>query len=105
MDSRVSASELARLAVTVHIPPALRAFTSGQDEVVMEARDVAALLRELDRSFPGIRERILDETGRTRPYVNIFLNEEVVRGSLENAALAGGDVVFILPSVAGGSLG
>lgn len=105
MEPRASATELARAGVTVHIPPALRTFTSGQDEVLIEARDAASLLRELDEAFPGIRGRIIDETGRTRPYVNIFVNEEVVRGPLEHVSLAAGDVVFILPSVAGGCLG
>lgn len=105
MDSRVSASELARAAVTVHIPPSLRSLTGGQGEVVLEVRNLADLLRELDGAFPGIRGRILDETGRIRPYVNVFVNEELVRGSLQGAALAAGDTVFILPSVAGGSRG
>ena len=105
MDSRVSAKELGRVGVTVHIPPALRSFTSGQDEVLMEARDVASLLRELDAAFPGIRGRITDETGRMRPYVNLFVNEDLVRRPLEQVALGAGDAVFILPSIAGGSLG
>ena len=105
MDSRISVGELARAGVTVHIPPALRSFTSGQDEILMEAHDAAALLRELDKAFPGIRDRIVDETGRTRPYVNVFVNEELVRGPPERVVLAAGDSVFILPSVAGGCHG
>lgn len=105
MEAGVSARELVRMGVMVHIPPALRSFTSGQDEVVMESRDAATLLRELDRAYPGIRGRILDETGKVRPYVNVFVNEELVRGPLEGVALAAGDAVYILPSVAGGTLG
>ncbi|HYM39672.1 MAG TPA: MoaD/ThiS family protein [Thermoplasmata archaeon] len=105
MDSRVSPAELVRLAVTVYIPPALRSFTHGQDEVLVEAHDADALLRQLETAFPGIRGRILDETGRPRPYVNVFVNEELVRGSLETVVLLPGDRVHILPSVAGGLLG
>ncbi len=105
MDSRVSREELARSGVTVRIPPALQSFTHGQDEVLVEARDADVLLRRLDAEFPGIRGRVLDETGRTRAYVNLFVNEELVRGPLERVALAPGDRVFILPSVAGGSVG
>lgn len=105
MESRAPPEELARAAVTVHIPPALRSFTDGQDEVLLEARDAAVLLRELDRAFPGIRERILDERGRTRPYVNVFVNDDLVRVPLEKVALDAGDAVFILPSVAGGCRG
>ncbi len=105
MESRVPPEELARAGVKVHIPPALRTLTDGQDEVLMEAGDAATLLRELDRAFPGIRGRVLDETGRTRPYVNVFVNEELVRGPLDKVPLAAGDAVFILPSVAGGCIG
>lgn len=105
MESRPSPEELARSGVTVRIPPALRSLTEGQDEVVVEARDAAGLLRRLDDAFPGIRGRIVDETGKVRPYVNIFVNGELTRGSLEHVGLAAGDSVFILPSVAGGSHG
>jgi molybdopterin converting factor small subunit len=105
MESRVSPEAIVRAAVTVHVPPALRSFTHGQDEVLLDARDADALLRVLDAAFPGIRGRILDETGQTRPYVNVFVNEELVRGPLERVALMPGDRVHILPSVAGGSRG
>lgn len=86
----------------VRIPPALRSYTDGQDEIVLEANDVAAVLHALNASFPGIRDRVVDETGRRRPYVNIFLNEELVTSSLPEAKLKPGDTVHILPSVAGG---
>ncbi len=102
MESRPSPEELARSGVTVRIPPALRSFTEGQDEVLVDAQDAAALLRRLDDAFPGIRVRIVDETGKVRPHVNVFVNGELARGSLEHVGLAAGDSVFILPSVAGG---
>ena len=105
MDRRASAQEVARLGITVHVPPALRAYTDGQDEVCLEAADLDALLRALDGAFPGIRARVVDETGRTRPYVNVFVNDELVRGPLSEARLSPGDAVHLLPSVAGGSIG
>jgi len=105
MDSRVSAGELARLGVTVRIPATLRTYTSGQDEVLLEGSDLATLLRRLDEAFPGLRDRILDETGKPRPYVNVFVNEELVHEPLPQVRLSSGDVVHILPSVAGGSIG
>ncbi len=105
MDRRASPEEIARLGVTVHIPPALRSLTEGQDEVCLEAGDVAALLWALEAAFPGLRARIIDEVGRQRPYVNVFVNEELVRGPLEHVPLTRGDTVHILPSVAGGSIG
>ncbi len=97
--------QVARLGVTVHIPPSLRTFTDGQDEVLLEGADLDALVRQLDQAFPGIRDRIVDETGRPRPYVNVFLNEELVRQPLPEVRLSAGDVIHILPSVAGGSIG
>ena len=86
----------------VRIPPALRSYTDGQDEVVLEASDVAAMLHALDANFPGIRDRVVDEAGRRRPYVNVFVNEELIGTSLPDTKLNPGDVVHILPSVAGG---
>ena len=103
MDHRVSPEEVARLGVTVFVPPALRTLTDGQDEVCLEAPDVDALLNALDMAFPGFRARVVDEAGRTRPYVNVFVNDELVRGSLSRARLSPGDTVHLLPSVAGGS--
>ena len=102
MATRASSDEIARTGVTVRIPPALRSYTDGQDEVVLEADDVASLLRALDRTFPGIRDRIVDEAGQRRQYVNIFVNEDLLWSSLPEARLRRGDVVHILPSVAGG---
>lgn len=104
MKPRGSPEELVQSGVTVHIPPALRSYTEGQDEVLLEAGDAASLLRELDAAFPGIRQRVVDEVGRPRPFVNVFVNDELVRGPLDRAALSPGDAVHILPSVAGGSL-
>src|SRR3989454_1098660 len=100
--SDISPKEIARAGVLVRIPPALRSYTDGQDEVVLEATDVAAMLRALEVSFPGIRDRVVDEAGRRRPYVNVFVNEELIRASLPESRLNPGDVVHILPSVAGG---
>lgn len=102
MDSRIPPTQVARLGITVHIPPTLRTFTDGQDEVLIEGGDLATLLTRLNEAFPGIRERVVDETGRARPYVNVFLNEELVREPLPAVRLVSGDVVHILPSVAGG---
>lgn len=105
MESRVSPEELARVGVTVRIPATLRTFTDGQDEVILEGADLATLLRRLDQAFPGIRDRVVDETGGPRRYVNVFVNDELVRGPLAQVRLASGDTVHILPSVAGGSDG
>src|SRR2546426_12070213 len=100
MAADVSPREIARTGVLVRIPPALRSCTDGRDEVVLEASDVAAMLRALDVNFPGIRDRVVDEAGRRRPYVNVFVNEELIRTSLPEARLNPGAIVHILPHVA-----
>jgi molybdopterin converting factor small subunit len=91
--------------VLVRIPSALRSFTGGQDEVLLEAPDVASLLARLDTAFPGIQSRIVDEAGHRREFVNVFVNDELVRGPLAEVSLSPGDTVHILPSVAGGNHG
>jgi len=88
--------------VLVRIPPALRSYTGGEDEVVLDVTDLSGILRALEASFPGIRDRVVDEAGRRRPYVNVFVNEDLVREELSSVALKPGDIVHILPSVAGG---
>lgn len=80
----------------------MRSYTDGQDEVVLEAADVAAALLALEAAFPGIRDRVVEETGERRAYVNVFVNEDLVAAPLASVALRPGDVVHILPSVAGG---
>lgn len=97
--------DVGRVGVLVRIPSALRSFTSGQEEILLDAADLAALILRLEDAFPGIRDRIVDETGRSRQYVNLFVNEELVRGPLPSVHLSPGDAVHILPSVAGGTHG
>jgi molybdopterin synthase sulfur carrier subunit len=105
LGSRVSPEELARSGVLVRIPSALLSFTGGQDEVLVEAADLASLLSGLEAAFPGIGDRIADEAGQLRQYVNVFVNDELVRGPPVRVRLSPGDQVHILPSVAGGCLG
>jgi molybdopterin converting factor small subunit len=87
----------------VHIPPALRKFTQGQEEVTIEGGTVRDLLANLETSFPGIGERILDDKGAVRRFVNVFVAEEDIR-FLENldTAVKDGDEVSIVPAIAGG---
>lgn len=70
--------------------------------MVLEAGSLALLLEHLESTFPGIRGRIVDETGKPKAYVNLFVNEEQIRKPLEQVPLSPGDVVHILPSIAGG---
>src|SRR5437660_11228882 len=103
--SRASAGEIARIGVLVRIPPALRSYPAGEDEVVLDASDLAGMLKALDSSFPGIRDRVVDESGRRRPYVNLLLNEYLVLTPLPTVTLKPGVVVPSLSSVWSGFQG
>lgn len=91
------------MSVVVRIPTPLRRMTNGQDKVEVGAGSLVGMVEELEGSFPGFRERLLDEDGELRYFVNIYLNGEDVR-FLEglDTAMREGDEVSIVPAVAGG---
>jgi len=88
---------------SIHIPPALRKFTQGEEEVQVGGANVGELLRNLESSYPGIGERILDESGAVRRFVNIFVADEDIR-FLDNLGtpVKDNDEVSIVPAIAGG---
>lgn len=90
--------------IRVRLTGELRDLTSGAREVELDsAADVEGAVGELDRSFPGIGRKIVDDQGKIRPYVNVFVNSENSRDlDREKTKLRDGDTVHILPSVAGG---
>lgn len=87
----------------VRIPTPLRKYTQGREEVAVEGDTVADVIEALERSCPGIRERILDESGKVRRFVNVFVGEEDIR-FLEQlkTQVKGGDEISIVPAIAGG---
>jgi molybdopterin synthase sulfur carrier subunit len=89
--------------VQVRIPTPLRKYTAGAEAVPAEGATVAALVADLDKRHPGIRERICDESGAVRRFVNIFVNGEDIR-FLQNldTAVKAGDEVSVVPAIAGG---
>jgi molybdopterin synthase sulfur carrier subunit len=89
--------------VQVRIPTPLRKYTGGAEAVQAEGTTVAALVADLDKRHPGIRERICDDTGAVRRFVNIFVNGEDIRflSNLDTAVKAG-DEVSVVPAIAGG---
>ena len=91
------------MSVVVRIPTPLRRMTNGQAQVQLESSNVAEVVEKLDASFPGLKERLLDEGGELRYYVNIYLNGEDVRflDGMETSTNSG-DEVNIVPAVAGG---
>ncbi len=91
------------MAVKVRIPTPLQKLTSDQAEVEISASSIHNLIQELDKSYPGIKERICDEKGNLRRFVNVFLNEEDIRFlKKEQTPLKDGDEVSIVPAIAGG---
>ncbi len=89
--------------VRISLPYALREYTRGADKVEVVAADLAEAIAQLNGRFPGLAYRILDDQGRLRRYVHAFVNDEAVsRQAPEEVPLRDGDVVTILPSVAGG---
>ena len=92
------------MAVTVRIPTPLQRLTNGQGEVSCEGKTVIELLSDLERRHPGIKERICDEKGQLRRFVNIFVNEEDIRFLQgDQTAVKDGDDVSIIPAIAGGA--
>jgi molybdopterin converting factor small subunit len=90
------------MAVEVRVPTILRTYTGGEKVVSSEGASIAELVANLDTAYPGIAERLVDESGLRR-FVNVYLNDEDVR-FLDGLAtkVADGDSVTILPAVAGG---
>jgi molybdopterin synthase sulfur carrier subunit len=91
------------MAVTVRIPTQLRSLTGGASEVSVEGGTVAEVLKQLDAASPGFAERIFDESANLRRFVNVFVADEDIR-FLQNldTPVASGEVVSIVPAVAGG---
>jgi len=87
----------------VRIPTPLRKLTNNEEVVEVNAVTVGEAITELQSRFPGIQERLVDEKGEVRRFVNIYLNEEDIR-FLENqkTPLKDGDEVSIIPAIAGG---
>lgn len=88
---------------TVRIPTPLRKYTQGQDEVTVTGTNVRELITNLESSYPGIRERICDDSGAVRRFVNVFVADEDIR-FLDNleTPVKENDEVSIVPAIAGG---
>lgn len=87
------------------LPKSLRAYWDGDASVEVEAGSVAEALAALGRRYPGLAARILDDQGRLREFVHVFVNRDAVPTGALGRELRAGDVVHILPSVAGGVVG
>jgi len=91
------------MTVHVKIPTPLRRITNDASTVEVEAGDIKSLLSSLEKQHPGIADRLCDENGEIRPFVNVFVNGEDIRYiSGLNSPTNDGDEVSIVPAVAGG---
>jgi molybdopterin converting factor small subunit len=91
------------MSATVRIPTILRTYTGGQAEVPAEGGTLAEVIDSLERTHPGISARVLDDTGKLRRFVNIYVNDDDVRFSEGlGTAVGEGASVSIIPAVAGG---
>jgi molybdopterin synthase sulfur carrier subunit len=91
------------MSITVRIPTPLQKLTQNQAEVKANGANIRELIEDLEKNFPGIKERIYDETGEIRRFINIYVNEEDVRFLQQDATpLKDGDEVSMIPAIAGG---
>jgi sulfur-carrier protein len=92
------------MPITVRIPTPLQKITQNKAEVKLSGSNIRELIDDLERNFPGIKERICDEKGKIRRFINIYVNEEDVRFlKQDQTSLKDGDEVSIIPAIAGGS--
>lgn len=91
------------MSVRVRVPTPLRKYTQGADEVNARGANVRALVDDLEKNYPGIKERICDENGKVRRFVNVYVNGDDIR-FLQNleTSLKEGDSISIVPAIAGG---
>jgi molybdopterin synthase sulfur carrier subunit len=89
--------------VTVRIPTPLRTLTGGADEVKVSGATVGAVIEDLEKRHPGVRDRLLDEKGAVRRFVNVYVGDEDIR-FLEGLGteIKGGEQISIVPAIAGG---
>jgi molybdopterin synthase sulfur carrier subunit len=91
------------MPVLVRIPTPLRRHTGGAGEVYAKGKDLGELVDDLDRQYPGLRDRLCDETGDFRKFLNIYVNQEDVRFLEGRGSLVkDGDEVSIVSAIAGG---
>lgn len=89
--------------IKVRIPTPLRPLTKNQGEVEAKAASIAEMIETLDAAHPGLKDRLCDDKGELRRFVNIYVNEEDIRFLKgKETSLKDGDEVSIVPAIAGG---
>jgi sulfur-carrier protein len=92
------------MPVQVRIPTPLRKFTGGAESVTASGATVAAVVQDIESHHPGLKERICDDAGKVRRFVNVYVNGEDIRflSSLDTPVKEG-DEISIVPAIAGGA--
>ena len=91
------------MPVEIRIPTPLRKLTHDEETVETAAETIGAAITDLETRYPGIQERLLDDDGQVRRFVNVYVNEEDIRFLQEkDTPLKDGDEVSIIPAIAGG---
>lgn len=93
------------MSVVVRVPTALRTLTAGEAQVTVQGTSVAEVVASLEKKYPGIRGRLVDEHGDLRRFVNVYVGEEDIRfmEGIETSVPSGA-TVSIIPAVAGGDV-
>jgi len=92
------------MSIKVRIPQPLQKLTQGKAEVEVKGGNIQELIEDLEKNFPGIKERLCDEKGVLRRFINIYVNEEDIRFlKMDQTPLKDGDEVSIIPAIAGGN--
>jgi len=90
--------------IKVRIPTPLRPLTKNQGEVEATAGNIAEMIENLNAAHPGLKDRLCDDKGELRRFVNIYVNEEDIRFLKgKDTSLKDGDEVSIVPAIAGGN--
>jgi molybdopterin synthase sulfur carrier subunit len=102
--TRTTGQSLLLPVVTVRLPAAFHGLTGGRKQLPVEGENIRQALLGLDRDFPGVLDRLMDQEGSVKRYVNVYRNDSDIRGldGLETK-VADQDVIWIIPAVAGGS--
>lgn len=88
------------MTVAVAIPQQLRSYTDGAERVRVEATTIDAALRAVDERHPGLRFRVIDEQGRVRPHMRVFVNNVLARDI--RAGVSPGDEIYLFGALSGG---
>ena len=93
------------MAVNVRVPTPLQKLTGDKSEVKAEGANVKEVIDNLEKNYPGIKERLYSEDGELRRFINIYINEEDIRFlNSDETEVKADDVISIIPAIAGGSM-